>query len=89
MIVEVHLHVAGGDVDLVAALRLDAVVVGLLLVVLTSGKVVGAVVGGGDAAEAVLEGLLHLLVPFRVADHLLFLRENLDERKIDICKETL
>jgi hypothetical protein len=28
-------------------------------------------------------------VPFRVADHLLFLRENLDERKIDICKETL
>lgn len=89
MIVEVHLHVAGGDVDLVASLRLDAVVVGLLLVVLTSGEVIGTVVGRRHAPEAVLEGLLHLLVPFRVADHLLFLRENLDERKIDICKETL
>jgi hypothetical protein len=28
-------------------------------------------------------------VPFRVADHLIFLRENLDERKIDICKVVL
>ena len=33
MVVEVHLHVAGGDVDLVAALGLDTVVVRLLLVV--------------------------------------------------------
>ena len=77
VVVEVHLDVAGRDVDLVAALRLDAVVVGLLLVVLTSGEVVGAVVGRGDATEAVLEGLFHLLVPLRVPDHLILLGENL------------
>jgi len=84
VVVEVHLDVTGRDVNLVAALRLDAVVVGLLLVVLTTGEVVGAVVGRGDAAEAVLEGLLHLLVPLRVPNHLLLLGKNLYTMKLGL-----
>ena len=52
-------------------------VVGLLLVVLASGELVGAVVGGGDSTEAVLVGLIHLLMPLRVANHLLLLGKHL------------
>ena len=77
MVVEVHLHVAGGDVDLVAALGLDAVVVGLLLVVAAVNELVAAVVHRGDPSEPVLQGLVHLLVPLAVSDHLLLLGEVL------------
>ena len=52
-------------------------IVGLLFVVLAAGELVGAVVGGGDATEAVLIGLIHLLMPLRVADHLLLLGKHL------------
>ena len=52
-------------------------VMGLLLVVLASGELIGAVVGGGDASEAVLVGLIHLLMPLRVANHLLLLGKHL------------
>ena len=76
MVVEVHLDVAGGDVHLVAALRLDAVVVRLLLVVLAVREVVGAVVGRSDSPEAVLERLLHLLVPLGVSGNLLLLGDE-------------
>ena len=62
---------------LVAAVALDAVVVGLLLVVCAVGELVAAVVHGGDPAEAVLERLVHLLVPLAVPDHLLLLGEVL------------
>ena len=51
-------------------------VVGLLFVVLASGELVGAIVGGGDATEAVLIGLIHLLMPLRVSDHLLLLGKH-------------
>jgi len=51
--------------------------VGLLLVVLAVVEVVGAVVGRRDPPESVLEGLLHLLVPLGVTDHLLFLGKYL------------
>ena len=51
-------------------------VVGLLLVVLAAGELVHAVVGGGDPPEAVLVGLVHLLVPLRVAYHLLLLGKH-------------
>ena len=52
-------------------------VVGLLFVVLASGELVGAVVGGGDSTEAVLVGLIHLLMPLRVANHLLLFGKHL------------
>jgi len=81
MVIKVHLNVAGGDVDLVAALGLDTVVMSLLLVVLTTGKSVGAVVHRRDATESVLEGFVHLLVPFGVANHLFLFSENLSARK--------
>ena len=52
-------------------------VVGLLFVVLASGELVGAIVGGGDATEAVFVGLIHLLMPLRVANHLLLFGKHL------------
>ena len=52
-------------------------VVGLLLVVLASGELVGTVVGGGDSTEAVLVGLIHLLMPLAVTNHLFLFSEHL------------
>lgn len=77
VVVGVHLHVRRGYVDLVAVL-VDAVVVGLLAVVgaLPAGMPLGAVVGGRVAHEAVLQGLVALLVPLEVSDHLLLLHED-------------
>lgn len=77
MVVRVHLHVGRGYVHLVAVL-VDAVVVGLLAIVgtLAAGMPLGAVVGGRVAHEAVLEGLVALLVPLEVANHLLLLDEH-------------
>ena len=46
-------------------------VVGLLLVVLAAGELVRAVVGAGDPPEAVFVCFIHLLMPLRVAYHLL------------------
>ncbi len=49
----------------------------LLFVVLAAGELVAAVVGGGDPPEAVLVGLIHLLMPLRVAYHLLLFGKHL------------
>ena len=75
VVVEMHLDVGGADVDLVAAVALDAVVVCLLLVVSALRELVTAVVHGSDPSEAVLESLVHLLVPLAVSDHFLLLGE--------------
>lgn len=50
---------------------------GLLFVVLAAGELVAAVVGGGDPPEAVLVGLIHLLMPLRMAYHLLLFGKHL------------
>ena len=63
VIVEVHLDVAGGDVALVAVLGGDAVIVRLLLIVLTVGKLIRAIVHRGHATESVFEGVVHFLMP--------------------------
>ncbi len=63
VVVEVHLDVAGADVDLVALGIDDTVIVGLLLVVLTSRKLISAIVCGGDSPEPILEGFVHFLMP--------------------------
>ena len=73
VVVEVHLDVRGADVDLVAAVTLDAVVVGLLLVMGAVHELVTAVVHGGHSPEAVLESLVHLLMPLAVANHFFLL----------------
>jgi hypothetical protein len=57
---------------------------GLLLVVLATGELVGTVIGGGDPAEAVLECLVHLLMPLGVPDHLLLLGKHLEQKKKSI-----
>lgn len=75
VVVRVHLHVRRGYVDLVASL-FDAVVVRLLLVVRAIGEPVAAVVQGAVTHEAVLEGLVALLVPLEVPDHLLLFYEH-------------
>ena len=77
VVVEVHLDVARADVALVTGVRVYAMVMGLLLVVLAARELVGTVIHGGDPPEPVLEGLVHLLVPLAVSDHLLLLCENL------------
>ena len=73
VVVEVHLHVGRGDVALVAVLGVDAVVVGLLLVMGAVHELVTAVVHGGHSPEAVLESLVHLLMPLAVANHFFLL----------------
>ena len=73
VVVEVHLDIRGADVDLVAAVALDAVVVGLLLVVGAVNELVTAVIHRGHSPEAILEGLVHLLVPLAVSDHFFLL----------------
>ena len=73
VVIEVHLDVRGADVDLVAAVTLDAVVVGLLLVMGAVHELVTAVVHGGHSPEAVLESLVHLLMPLAVANHFFLL----------------
>lgn len=77
MIVGVHLHVGRRYVHLVAVL-VDAMIVGLLAIVgtLSAGVPLGAVVGGRVAHEAMLQGLVALLVPLEVAYHLLLLDED-------------
>ena len=77
VVVEMHLDVGGADVDLVTAVALYAVVMGLLLVVGAVRELVTAVVHRGDPSEPVLQGLVHLLVPLAVSDHLLLLGEIL------------
>ena len=77
VVVEMHLDVRGADVDFVTAVALDTVVVGLLLVVGAVNELVTAVVHRGHPSEPVLQGLVHLLVPLAVADHLLLLGEVL------------
>ena len=77
VVVEMHLDVRGADVDFVTAVTLDTVVVGLLLVVAAVNELVTAVVHRGDPSEPVLQGLVHLLVPLAVPDHLLLLGEVL------------
>ena len=52
-------------------------VVGLLLVVGAVNELVTAVVHRSDPSEPVLQGLVHLLVPLAVSDHLLLLGEVL------------
>ena len=76
VVVEVHLDVGGGDVDLVAGVGVDAVVVGLLLVVRARRELLGAVVHRGHTPKAVLEGLVHFLVPLGVTNHLLLLGKH-------------
>lgn len=75
VVVGVHLHVRSADVDFVAAL-FDAVVMRLLAVVAAAAVPVGAVVHGGVPHEAVLQGLVALLVPLEVSYHLLLLDEH-------------
>ena len=55
---------------------LEAVVVGLLAVVGAGSEPVGAVVHGRVAHESVLQRFVALLVPFKVADHLLLLDKH-------------
>jgi len=77
MVIRVHLHVRRRYVHLVAIL-VDAMVMGLLSVVRTrpAGVFLRAVVRWRVSHEAVLQGLVPLLVPLEVPDHLLLLHEH-------------
>lgn len=75
VVVGVHLHVGGGDVDLVAPF-FDTMIVGLLFVVGAVLEAVAAVVQGAVTHEAVLQGLVPFLVPLEVAYHLLLFDEH-------------
>ena len=75
VVVKVHLDVRGADVDLVAAVALNAVVVGLLLVVGAVNELVTAVIHRGHSPKAVLKGLVHLLMPLAVPNHFFLLRK--------------
>ena len=50
---------------------------GLFPIVGALGEAIPTIVRWGVAHEAVLQGFVALLVPLEVADHLLFLREDL------------
>ena len=73
VVVEVHLDIRGADVDLVTAVTLDTVVVGLFLVMGTVHKLVTAVIHWCHSSEAILESFIHLLVPLAVPDHFFLL----------------
>lgn len=81
MIIEMHLHVARRDVNFVARVRVYAMIMGLFLVVLTPGKLVGTIVHGGHPAKPILECLLHLLMPFGVANHFFLFSKHLRQMK--------
>ena len=49
----------------------------LLFVVLAAGELVATIIRRGDPAEAVLVCLVHLLMPLRVAYHLLLFGKHL------------
>lgn len=76
VIIRVHLHVRRRYVHLVAIL-VNAMIVGLLSVVRAgpAGMPLRTVVGRRVSHEAVLQGLVPLLVPLEVPDHLLLLHE--------------
>ena len=48
---------------------MDAMVMGLLFVVLASGKLIRAIIGWSHSAKSIFVCLIHFLVPFRMADH--------------------
>lgn len=77
MVIRVHLHVRCRYVHLVAIL-VDAMIVGLLSIVRTdpAGMPLRAIVRRRVSHEAVLQGLVPLLVPLEVPDHLLLLHEH-------------
>ena len=75
VVVGVHLDVGRRNVYFITAF-LDAMIVGLLLVVGAVAEAVAAVVEGAVAHEAVLQGLVALLVPLEVADHFFFFDED-------------
>ena len=75
VVVEVHLDVGGADVHLVTAVALNAVIVGLFLVVSAIHKLITAIIHWCHSSEAILEGLVHLLVPFTMSDHFFLLCE--------------
>lgn len=77
MVIRVHLHVRCRYVHLVAIL-VDAMIVGLLSIVRTGTARVlfRAVVGRRVPHEAVLQGLVPLLMPLKVPDHFLLLHEH-------------
>ena len=73
VVVEVHLNIRGADIDLVTAITLDAVVVGLFLVMGAVNKLVTAVIHWCHSPEPILESFIHLLVPLAVPDHFFLL----------------
>lgn len=77
MVIRVHLHVRCRYVHLVAIL-MDAMIVGLLSIVRTgpAGMPFRAIVRRRVSHEAVLQGLVPLLMPLEVPDHLLLLHEH-------------
>lgn len=77
MIIRVHLHVRCRYVHLVAIL-VDAMIVGLLSIVRTgpAGMPLRTIVRRRVSHETVLQGLVPLLVPLEVPDHLLLLHEH-------------
>lgn len=77
MVIRVHLHVRCRYIYLVAIL-VDAMIVRLLSIVRTSPTRVlfGTIVHWRVPHETVLQGLVPLLVPFEVPDHLLLLHKH-------------
>lgn len=62
--------------------NLNAVIVGLLLVVSAGSKLGHTVVKRTVAHEAVLQGVVSLLVPFVVANHLFPFDDNLHGKQL-------
>lgn len=77
MVIGMHLHIRRGYVNLVTIL-MNAVIMCLFAIVRTIAMrgSVRAIVGRRVPQEAVLQGLVPLLVPLEVPDHLLFLDKH-------------
>ena len=76
MIIEVHLYVWRRNVDFVTVSGLDTMIMRLFFVVLTSGKLVRAIVRRCYSPESVFVGFVHFLMPFWMANHFFFFGKN-------------
>lgn len=73
VVIEVHLDIRRTYVNLVTAIALDAVVMGLFLVMRTILELIATVVHRRNSSKAIFEGLIHFLMPLAVPNHFFFL----------------
>ena len=73
VVIEMHLNIRCAYVNLVTTIALDAVVMGLFLVVGTILELIATVVHRRNSSKAIFECLIHFLMPLAVSNHFFFL----------------